>query len=200
MSSLFETLAEQLGGDTTKEISRQLGTDDQATSQAISSALPLLFGALAGGAAKPQGAQALGAALAKDHDGGILDNITAFLGNAQAGPGDGILRHVLGDKRQAVETQLGQQTGLNTAAIGKLLPMLAPLVMGALGRAQRQQNLDTSKLTDLLSGERKQAERASPGSMGIVGQLLDADGDGQIIDDIAKLGKGLFSSVFSKPR
>lgn len=199
MSSLFEALSQQLGGGTTQQISRELGADEQATSQAISTALPVLFGALARNAAKPQGAEALAAALSKDHDGGILDNIKGFLGNAQTGAGDAILRHTLGGKRQAVETQLGQQTSLSAGTISKLLPMLAPLVMGALGRAQREQGLNSGKLAELLGGERQRAEQAAPDAMGIMGQLLDRDGDGEIMDDVAKLAKGMLPGLFGTP-
>jgi hypothetical protein len=199
MSSLFETLSQQLSGNTTQQISRELGADEQATGQAISAALPVLFSALARNAAKPQGAEALAAALSKDHDGGILDSITGFLGNAQAGPGDAILRHTLGGKRQAVEMQLGQQAGLDGSTVSKLLPMLAPLVMGALGRAQREQGLDSGKLAELLGGERQRAEQAAPGAMGMMGQLLDSDGDGEIMDDVTKLAKGLLPGFFGTP-
>jgi hypothetical protein len=58
---------------------------------------------------------------AQDHDGSILDNLTGFLGDAQAGPGKGILRHVLGDRRRQVETGLSKTTGLDAGSVGKLL-------------------------------------------------------------------------------
>ena len=33
---------------------------------------------------------------------------------------------------------------------------------------------------------------------GMLGQLLDQDGDGSVADDIAKLGTGLLGSLFRK--
>ncbi len=196
MSSLLEMLAGQLGGDTTTQISRQLGSDQAATGKAISAALPVLMGALARNASQKQGAESLAGALARDHDGSILDNLSGFLQKPDTGTGEGILGHVLGSKRAAVEQQLGQQTGLDAGSIGKLLPILAPIVMGALGRAKRQSNLDTGGLSSMLAGERKQAESA--GSLGGLAALLDADRDGDITDDVAKAGMGLLGKLLRR--
>ena len=196
MSSLLEMLAGQLGGDTTAQISRQLGSDQAATGKAISAALPVLMGALARNASQKQGAESLAGALARDHDGSILDNLSGFLQKPETGAGEGILGHVLGSKRVAVEQQLGQQTGLDAGSIGKLLPILAPIVMGALGRAKRQSNLDTGGLSSMLAGERKVAESA--GSLGGLAALLDADRDGDITDDVAKAGMGLLGKLLRR--
>ncbi len=197
MSSLLEMLTQQLGGDATSEISRKLGADEGATGKAISAALPMLMGALARNASRPEGAQALAGALARDHDGSVLDNVAGFLKSPDTKAGDGILRHTLGAKRDAIQQQLGRETGLDAGAVSKLLPMLAPLVMGALGRESRSKGLDVGGLTNMLAGERKVAE--SSASLGGLAALLDADSDGQIADDVAKLGKGLLGK-FLKSR
>jgi hypothetical protein len=198
MSSLLDMLGDQLGGDVTSQIGRQLGADEGTTSRAISAALPMLMSALAKNASRPDGATSLAGALERDHDGSILDNLSGFLGSSESGPGEGILRHVLGGKRPAVERQLGQQTGLDMGTIAKLLPILAPIVMGALGKAKRQQNLDTGALTSMLAGERKRAD--SMGSLGGLASLIDSDADGDITDDVAKAGMGLLGRLLRRRR
>jgi len=80
--------------------------------------------------------------------------------------------------------------------VTKLLPMLAPVVLGALGRQKRQANLNAEGLASMLGSERQQREQASP-SMGMLQGLLDQDGDGSIADDIlGKVGKGLLGGLF----
>jgi hypothetical protein len=195
MSSILEMLTDQLGGDATSKISQQLGTDEGTAGKAISAALPLLMGALARNATKADGAQSLAGALERDHDGSILDDVSGFLSNPESGSGDGIVRHTLGPKRAAVEQELGRQTGLDVGAVTKLLPMLAPLVMGALGREKRQGQLDIGGLTSMLSGERERAEGAGA-SLGGLASLLDSDADGDIKDDVAKMGAGLLGKLF----
>jgi hypothetical protein len=198
MSSVFEMLTQQLGGSAIEQISGQLGADRGQVEQAVPAALAALMGGLAKNTQRPDGAQALASALSSDHDGSALDMIGDLLSNPSAGPGEGILKHVLGAKRPAVESGLSQATGLDAGSAGQLLTMLAPLVMGALGKTQRQQGLDAGALASMLGGEAQQIRRAQPAGMGMLGQLLDADGDGQIADDVAKIGTGLLGKLFRK--
>jgi len=198
MSGIFEILTKQLGGQQLDSISRQIGGDSGTTSKAIAAALPMLMTALASNAQKPGGAEALSAALGRDHDGGILDNMDGFLNNPGAVNGAGILGHVLGSKQPTVETGLAKTTGLDMGSVTKLLPILAPLVMGALGKQQRQSQLDASGLSNMLGQERQQIESSVP-QMGIVGKFLDADGDGDMdLGDLGSLAKstGLLGKLF----
>jgi hypothetical protein len=178
-------LQDRLGNESAiKQIGAQLGTDPSTTQSAIAAALPMLVGALARNAQNPEQAGALNQALAKDHDGSILDNITSHLGQAQQSDGDGILNHVLGAKRAPVATGLGQVTGLDAGKAGLLLSMLAPLVMGALGKVQRERGLDPGGLAGMLGSEGQRAADAAPGVMGMLGKFLDRDGDGSVLDDL----------------
>lgn len=102
MSSILDTLTQQLSGGTLSQMSRQLGTDEATTQNAVSMALPLLLGGLARNAAQPAGADALGRALDADHDGSLLDDPSALLSNPQAFSGGGILGHILGARQAPV--------------------------------------------------------------------------------------------------
>ncbi len=190
MGSIVEILMQQLAGSASSDIGKSLGTNQQTTQTAIAAALPLLLGALARNSDDAQGAEALHSALAKDHDGSVLDNLTDYIGAPNLDDGTGILRHAFGDRQAAVERGVSKASGLDTANAAKLLAVLAPVVMGMLGRNQRQQGLNPTGLAELLTGERKQVEQRDAAAAGL-GRLLDSDGDGDISDDIAKLGKGL---------
>jgi hypothetical protein len=192
MASIMETLVQSLGGGGLSKLSRSLGTDEKTTESALGAALPVLLGALSKNASDPRGAESLHRALAKDHDGSALDNIGALLDDPSSGPGAGILRHVLGGKQAAVESGIGRASGLDQGSVGKMLAAVAPMVLGALGRQQRQANLDAGGLAGLLGQERQQIEREQPQAMGLLGTMLDTDGDGDVdLGDLAKHGKGL---------
>jgi len=196
MSTVLDMLSQQMGSGVLSQLSQHLGTDEKATESAMSAALPMILGGLSRNAAKPDGAQALLGALDRDHDGSVLDDITGFLNNPNQDDGNGILKHVLGNRRNAVESGVSRASGLDAGSVGKLMTMLAPLVMGALGRQRRQQQLDTGGLSDLLSKERHAVEKDAPGLSPLT-RLLDADGDGQILDDL--VGKiGLLSRLFGR--
>jgi hypothetical protein len=199
MASILETLTRQMGGDTLRQISGMLGADEQKTENATGAALSALVGALSRNASRPEGAEALAQAVERDHDGSLLDDLSGFLGQAQQGPGDGILRHVLGGKRENVETGISRSTGLDKDAVSKLLVTLAPMVLGALGKMKRQQGLDASGLASQLGQERRQLEQAQPAAMGMLGRLLDTDHDGDLdLSDLAKHGSGLLGKLFRK--
>jgi len=192
---LFDLISQVAGGDNLRQMSKSLGADEQTTGRAVSSALPMLLAALTRNASSGAGADSLSSALAKDHDGSILDDIGGFLGSAQSGPGDGILRHLLGGKRPTVETAISKSSGLDLGSVSKLLTMLAPLVMGGLGRVRQQEGLDTGGLSSLLQGEMQNVEQKGAVPSGLL-SLLDADKDGDVVDDLAKLGKGMLGSLF----
>jgi hypothetical protein len=188
--SLLDMLQQRLGGQTVNQISQQLGTDPGTTGNAIDAALPLLLTALARNATQGQQAQSIDRAVSEDHSGGILDDVQGYLNNAESGPGAGILRHVLGGKQQGVQTGLSQATGLDAGKAGQLLTILAPLVMGALGKAKRENQLDSNGLSTLLTGEQERLKDSAPGVMGALSRFLDHDNDGSVMDDVGgMLGK-----------
>lgn len=195
MDSLMESLARQLDAGTLAQIGRTLGTDEAPTQRAIAGALPVLFGALAKNSSDRGGLASLAAAVDRDHDGSVLDDLSGFLGaGGNAAAGAGILGHVLGRRQPQVETAIGRTSGLDSAQIRQLLVLLAPLVMGALGRARRERRLDDAGLAGLLEGEHRRAASVNP-QLGAIGELLDRDGDGDVFDDVAKAGTGLLGRL-----
>jgi hypothetical protein len=191
---------EQLSGGAARQIGQQLGVDEGAASKAIAGALPMVLGGLARNAQQQGGADALLGALDRDHDGSVLDDVAGYLGKGPDRQGDGILGHVFGGRRSAVESTLGQASGLDSAKAGQLMAMLAPVVMGALGKQKRAQGLDASGLAAMLGQEQQRASGSAGQAMGMVGKLLDRDGDGDIKDDVAKLGAGLLGSLLGGKR
>jgi hypothetical protein len=188
MSAMVEALTSQLlSGGNLGALSGQLGAEEQQTRSAVNAALPMLLAGLAKNASQPDGAQALFGALEKKHDGGMLDDLAGFLGKSDTADGEGILGHVFGNRRSTVEQGVGKAAGgMDPAKVARMMSMLAPMVMGYLGRQKRQKNLDARSLGDLLGGEAGLMEQKSPG-FGMLGKLLDKDGDGSIADDL--LGK-----------
>ena len=176
------------------QISQQIGAEPQQTNQAISSAIPFIISALTKNASSQQGAESLFNAIQKDHNGGLLDNLAQFIPMFTQGQGDGILRHVLGDDRPQAEQGLSKATGLNTTQIGSLLTMLAPIVMGFLGKQQQQQGVDSpDMLNQFLQTQTQQAADQNGGNMmNLISGMLDQNRDGSVADDVmGMLGKFL---------
>ena len=195
---VIQSVLSQLDGARLDAMSRQLGASPQQTERAIEAALPLLLGQLARNSAEPQGAQSLQHALAKDHAQvdleGLLGAVLGGGGQAMGGQrdpvadGTGILEHVFGQRRQRVANSVGQFGGMSGQQSGRLLSMLAPIVMAVLSRAMQNRGGGTSGLGDVLGNERREIER-NPATGGLLGKVLDRDGDGDVdVSDL--LGNG----------
>lgn len=193
MSSLTELLMSRLSGGDVEQLSNRIGADRDATGKALSAVVPLLFSAMARNAGTEEGRQGLDRAVARDHDGSVLDQVSSLFSSGETADGNAILRHVLGDRRAQVEEGVSRASGLASNQARDLMAMVAPLVMGALGRARSEQGLDAGGLAGLLAGERTR----EAGALGGLAGLLDRDGDGSIADDVlGGLARGLKGRFF----
>ncbi len=199
MFSLQDLLGQEQGTQAVGQISQQVGAEPTLVNSAIQMALPMLLNGLANNASTPQGAQSLNNALEQDHDGSILDNLgglgSMIFGNQQAAPpprqadAGGILGHILGSNQGQVAQQVSNQTGMDMGKVAQILMFLAPIVMSYLGKQKQQQNVGADGLGGLLGGLLGGAQSAGAGgSLGnMASSMLDQDGDGSSLDDIASM-------------
>ena len=193
MNAITQMITQQLGGSAVSTIAQRFGISETAANTAVQIGVPLIMAALARNASQPQGAESLHEAINNDHDGSILDNVMGYLGNPQSENGAGILGHVFGNQRPAIENNLAQATGMDQNSAGGLLETLAPLVMGSLGKAQQQNELDPSGLSNLLNSQQQEAQANAPDVMGMLGSMLDQNKDGSSMDDLQRMAAKFFN-------
>ena len=189
MASILDLLNSDIGKTLVNGASQQLGQDQKTTTTALGAALPLILGAMKNNAKTPEGASGLLSALnSEKHSGSILDNLGSILGGGGIDDdvlkdGSGILGHVFGGKEQNVAQAVSKTSGLDMGSAMNILKVAAPFVMGYLGKQTRQQGVrDQNGIGDLLGG---MLGGESSQQQNMVERLLDADGDGSIIDDVA---------------
>lgn len=195
MSTLVDSVMQHLGGSNLAALSQQIGADEGTTRKAVETALPMLLGGLARNSSNPQGAAALDGALSEHRGGGLLDNLGSLIGNPSSGSGAGILGHIFGGRRSNVEQGVGQATGLDQHQVGKLLMVLAPVVMAVLARRHGKSEAADARpdggLGPMLQRETQEAAQRAPSGLGGLMGMLDRDGDGNPLNDLGKLG-GMF--------
>ncbi len=201
MSGLMDMISQHIGKDQISHIAKQIGASPEQTESAVSLAIPTLLGAVARKADSDEGAQQLHRELQQHDSGGLLSQLSGMLGgnagqvvtSALGGGGMGeMLGSILGGRQARVEQGIGKASGLNAGQIGSLMSMLAPLVLGTLGKHQKSQNMDAGVLAGMLRKEKQSMETQASGDL--LSGLLDQDGDGDFdFQDIMKLGmKKLF--------
>jgi hypothetical protein len=186
MASLAESLLQQISA------AQPAAGGDSAAQNGLAAAIPVLMTALSRNAQSKEGAESLHQAIAKDHDGSVVDNLSGYLANPDLDDGDGILKHTLGDQRASVQAGLSQSTGLDMVTVSKLLQMAAPLVLGMLAKQQQQKQLDADGLAEVLKEERKLEAENNPDMMKMAAGWLDMNDDGSIMDDVQNLAGKLF--------
>jgi hypothetical protein len=196
-SDLLGSLMQQLGGGGVNEIARSVGLSSSDAGNVLAGAVPAMMAGLTRNAAASGGAEGLLGALDRDHDGSILDDVMGYLGGGgNLAGGAGILGHVLGGRQANVESAVSKSSGVDLASVTKIMAMVAPLIMGALGKAKRQQGFDASGLAAALGQQERAARQVSPSAVDMFTRMLDSDGDGSPVDDIVKMGSGLLGGLF----
>jgi hypothetical protein len=115
------------------QLASRLGVDQQTAEQATRQALPALLSGMHANAQDPDGARSLADAIGQ-HDNDLL-NGGVDVDQVDTSQGDKIVQNVFGDNRGQVVNQLGGIGGAGGSDLmGKLLPMLAPIVMSYLAR------------------------------------------------------------------
>jgi len=123
------------------QIASQLGIEPGKAGSLVQRAIPTLIAGMQANAKDPGGASSLTAALGQ-HDGTGLDQLLGDTGTVDTTDGAKILSHVFGDNRGQITDLLDSLTGVSSnpmmnadrGLMSKVLPMLAPIVMGWLGR------------------------------------------------------------------
>lgn len=186
MSYLLDLVRLSIDDVSIEKISGHIGQDPITTTEAIDSALPMLVGALSR-RAREDGAAGLNGAVERDHDGDILSDVAGYVEFGDRSEGRRILGHVLGPHQESAARVLGASSGLEKSQASSLMVTLAPVLLGAIGKAKQARGLGPSELSQLLTGEELDLERRSPDLMHAIWGLLDNDGDLNI-EDLVKLG------------
>ncbi|MBA2686912.1 MAG: DUF937 domain-containing protein [Gemmatimonadaceae bacterium] len=189
MSSIFDTIQQQLGGNAAAQIGQQLGLDPNMTQLAVNAAIPAILGGMAAHAAHQKGADEIhseadnhttpapASTPADDNHStrtGALGNVpNIFTGRGDAG---GLLGKMVGHRTQAVQAGVAQASGIDKEKAGGLIGMLAPVVMGALAQQKQGGGLNAGNIGSILAEAQSQAHtqatQQSPGLGGVLGSVL----------------------------
>lgn len=164
--NIQELLNGPLGQQMVGGVSGQLGIEESKAKTAVSTAVPLLLTALNKNAERGDSNNIFNA-LSK-HDGTILDNISGFLKEGDFSEGNSILGHVLGNKQNEISTAVSKSSGLSSGQISQVLTMIAPIVMGYLGKQKKESKMNSGDLTSVLGSLIGSGEKSNP-----MGDLLD---------------------------
>ena len=171
MTDFLSEFMKTLGPQVTKERSSNFGIKKSQAEQIIPQVIPMIMGGLKRQMETQGGAERVDHILNKYGSADVLDHIGDTLKEKfKDDQVDSSLGGLLGDSGLQAANMFSKKAKLDPGLASRLIPMLAPIILGAL----------TNK-----------RDKGGAGSSGVAG-LIDQDGDGQILDDVAGfLLKGL---------
>lgn len=117
------------------QIASQLGVDPSEAQRAVQEGGATILSGLKANAQTPEGAAAIEKALGRhgsEVSGGKVD-----LNALDTADGQKILGHIFGGQEQAVAQKLTDEPKTAGIDFGKLLPILAPIIMGLIANSQK---------------------------------------------------------------
>jgi hypothetical protein len=165
VANFIDEFMKNYGSEVTTQLSSNLNIDQGTVQKLIPQLAPLILSGLKKQKDTQGGDARVDHILNKYGDSSVLNNIKDLVSSKVNAPAaDANLGGLLGDNGgvQAAQT-LAKSLNIDASTIIKMIPALAPLILGALSKKR-----DTNDAG--ISG---------------VGSLLDADGDGSILDDVA---------------
>jgi hypothetical protein len=167
---ILGTLLASARNGSLSQAAQSRGVDSSGVEALLKQLVPALTNGVKQNAASKDGLNNLTRALTQGNHQRYLDDKSALDSAAAVDDGNNILGHILGSKdvsRQLAARAAGN-TGIDVDTIKKLLPVIAAATMGAMSKGKQS---------------------SSSGLSGMLGGLLDADGDGSVVDDLLSLGK-----------
>ncbi len=151
-----------------------LGESPEGTTKALSGALPMVLGGMADHATKADGAAGLLSVLSSGKTDGLLGNLGGMLGGGQQSSdmmsmGSGLIGSMFGEKAGGMANMLGSFAGIKSGAASGLMGMIAPILMGLIGKQLTGAGgggLNAGSLLGLLGGQREHINAAMPAGLG----------------------------------
>lgn len=212
--NLLDMIMQAQGGATAQQAGQKLGLDPSQTQTAIAALLPAISSALKQNTQSPQGLAGLLGALQNGNHSQYIDQPEALARPETVTEGNAILGHLFGSKEvsRAVAGRASEQTGISSDLLKQMLPLVASMAMGSLSKQTQAPDMKSQLaqmaisqmmgggaksgglgglLGGLLGGgarkQQAQIQQSHQQGMGLLGKMLDADGDGSMMDDILKM-------------
>ena len=170
---LLNLLLNSADSGAVQSAAKQFGLDKFGTESLLANLVPALSSGIKRNTASSDGLEALTKALSSGNHQRYLDDPEALRQRSAVSDGNAILGHLFGSKdvSREVAANAARSTGINASIIKKFLPLAAAAAMGAMSK-------QTSGGADL----------AQQGA-GLLGKLLDSDGDGSFVDNLLSISK-----------
>ncbi len=168
MANLLEDLQGMFGPQVSGELQSKFNLNEEQAKGALDTVGPLVLSGLKREMVNRGGGERVGHIVDKYGDEDALDHLDSYFAKQEQelnDPDPG-LGGLLGESGHEAAGLMEQKLGLSAGTGAKLIPMLAPLILGGLAKTRKS------------------------GGLSGMASMLDRDGDGSILDDVAGMIMG----------
>jgi hypothetical protein len=191
-STLADSILSADNGTVVRQLSQQFGLSEEAMAGAIRSLAPALARGLGRETEQPDDGQSLATALQSGEHHRYIEDPAALAQPATIEDGNKILGHVFGSKdvSRNVAAFASEETGLDPSLLKRLLPVLAPIVMGILA-----QQLTKGRGQGPAAPVPPAGPSRGGGGLGdVLGGLLNTNKEGSMLDDLLGMAGKMMQS------
>lgn len=163
-----------------RDVASKDGIDAGEFTKGIGAALPEILSQISNNARIPEEKESLEKAL-RDHEDDNIENPKEYVEQFDNDESSRMLDKIFGGRKEVVEKEVVQKTGLDQEKIRKILMIAAPLILAHLANSRKKDpNFEVEKST------KKMEKEVSGGLFESLGKIFDKDGDGNILNDFLK--------------
>lgn len=170
--NLMDLVKSQLSSGLMSTIAGHLGESEARTQSAVDGGLASIIGGLMGSTSTTQSATSLlNLLMGKQQSSTSMSDLLGMISGSSSSIGSLIqlggplLKTVFGDKLGGVVDAVSSASGASKQSTSGLLGILAPLVVGALGKTAREGGFNIGSLVGLLMGQKEHIQTAAPAGL-----------------------------------
>jgi hypothetical protein len=194
--TLIEAISDILHGGPLQHICNKRGADIHAAQKAVSAGVPALLAAILERSDTAPEATAFLRVL-EPYTGEYLNDPMVYLGDTATDTdvagreGLARLHQILGDQRDRILVQLAKASGLSQDTTDRVLGATTTMLLHYIGREVKQNAFTNADLIAYLKAEQSHIRNSAPGLVGFL-ERIDANDDGNVLDDLGRLVGRLF--------
>lgn len=184
---LQQLITQQLKDSVLDKVSKVSGADSDTASSIAQQMVPVFLENLKSNAKDSVEAGKIEQAIDQDHSGSTLEDVVGSIGNdSSVLDGSKILGHVFGDKLGKVQGEISQKTGAQNDVTSTVMSVLAPVILGNIGKVKSEQGMDITTVLDYFNSGKSSKKKSGINS--VLTDLVDQNNDGNVVDDIVRFG------------
>ncbi len=204
MSNIITELGSLVTSQIVKSAANSLGESEGGIGKVIGALAPTILGGLLNKSSDNSAFGQIFDMLGNKDNAGYLDNLGGLIGGGNLAHNDpkdaagGFLGSLFGDKMGGIIDMVASVAGVKKSSSSSLLGMVAPMIMGYIGKKILKEGLSASGLASFLGGQRNNIADAMPNQLA---DMIGFDMPESLADkavDTVKATAGMAASTMDK--